>query len=76
MIDWSTALRAAGLDGPDVWHQDDPDYWPMSGPPEEYALPPLVPRSEDLRLLAEKAYRTTYDRYLEPGESYEFAWPP
>lgn len=76
VIDWSTALRAAGLDGPEVWHREDPDLWPMSGPPEEYALPPLVLWDEALRLLAEKAYRHTYDRFLEPGESYEVAWPP
>ena len=75
-LSWSTALSAAGLDGPDVWHQEDPDLWPMSCPPEDYALPPLVLWTEDLRLLAEKAYRTTYDRCLEPGESYEFIWPP
>lgn len=76
VIDWTAALRAAGLDGPDVWYREDPDLWPMSGPPEEYALPPLVPWGDDLRLLAEKAYRHTFDRFLEPGESYEFTWPP
>lgn len=76
VIDWSTALRATGLDGPEVWSRDDPDSWPMSGPPEEYALPPLVLWSDDLRLLTEQAYRHTHDRFLEPGESYELVWPP
>ena len=70
--DWVSALRKASLDGPDVWRQEDPESWPMSGPPEEYALPPLVWWPDELRRLAEKAYRASYDRFLDPGESYEF----
>lgn len=76
VIDWSAALPAAGLNGPDVWHREDSDLWPMSGPPEDYALPPLVRWTDELRLLAEQSYQDTYGRFLEPDESYQFAWPP
>jgi hypothetical protein len=76
LISWPKALSAADLVIEEVWRQKEPDEWPMLGPPEDYALPPLVHWSDDLHRLAESAYRETFGEYLEPGDRYILEWPP
>jgi hypothetical protein len=69
---WSVVVSP---DSEEVWRRED-DVWELPAPPEDYALPPDLPWTEELRQLALSEYRATFDRFLEPNEYHEMDWPP
>jgi len=77
VVTWAKATQAIDLDFGDMWRlEESGSQWPMNNPPEDYALPPLVHWTDDLRELAQSVYNARYGKFLEPGESYEITWPP
>ena len=48
----------------------------LPAPPEDYALPPVLPWTELLRDRALRAYNERFGKYLDPGQRYEMSWPP
>jgi hypothetical protein len=58
-----------------VWRRQI-DTWDLPAPPEDYALPPDLPWTEELRQFALSEYRAKFGRFLEPEEHYEMDWPP
>jgi hypothetical protein len=69
---WDSVV-ALGFDG--AWRRTE-DVWNFPAPPEDYAMPPVLPWTEELRQLALSEYCAIFDRHLEPNEHHEMDWPP
>jgi len=75
VLSWEEALARVGM-GVEVWHHPEPGVeWPMTLPPEDCALPPLMDWSGGVRRLVEAACREWYP-WLEPGTVPALEWPP
>jgi hypothetical protein len=68
---WREVGRAAGID---VWHRRRD--WRSTDTPEETALPPMLPWTDELRDIVVSEYREKWNKYLGPGEDYDISWPP
>lgn len=68
---WHEVGRAAGID---VWHRQRD--WRLTDTPEDRALPPMLPWTDELREMVVSECRDEWDKYLEPGEDYYISWPP
>jgi hypothetical protein len=71
-LTWSSFV---GSGSGTVWTRED-DVWDLPAPPEDYALPPVMPWVEELRHLALRDHCARFDRFLEPNERHQMDWPP
>lgn len=62
-------------DTENVWRREN-ERWDLPAPPEDYALPPDLSWTEELRELVITQYRAEFGQFLEPDEHYEMDWPP
>jgi hypothetical protein len=69
---WRVVGEAAGVE---VWRRRRPD-WLLEDPPEERALPPMLPWTEELREAVIDEYRKLFAHFLDEGEDYDVSWPP
>jgi hypothetical protein len=67
---WASVVADA-----DIWQRTE-DTWDLLDPPEDHALPPALPWSEETRQLSLSEYRAIFEKFLEPGGYYDLTWPP
>jgi hypothetical protein len=68
--------QAAGsADDVELWQRDE-NVWEHLDPPEDLALPPLLPWSPALEALTLAVYRVDNYDLLEDRQYYDISWPP